>query len=57
MEYILTKTIDRVAVIHLNRPKAYNALNPQLMQEVMLLSTNVRRTGKGSDLIIYKEIQ
>lgn len=34
-ETILTQTVDRVAVIQLNRPKAYNALSPQLMDEVM----------------------
>lgn len=33
-ETILTERIDRVAVITLNRPKALNALNSQVMNEV-----------------------
>ncbi|MBA0049014.1 enoyl-CoA hydratase [Mycobacterium sp. NPDC050853] len=33
-ETILTERIDRVAVITLNRPKALNALNSQVMKEV-----------------------
>ncbi|MDO3298449.1 enoyl-CoA hydratase [Mycobacteroides abscessus subsp. massiliense] len=34
VETILTERIDRVAVITLNRPKALNALNSQVMNEV-----------------------
>lgn len=33
-ETILTETHDRVGLIRLNRPKAMNALNPQLMTEL-----------------------
>lgn len=34
-ENILTRTEGLVAVVQLNRPKAYNALSPELMQELM----------------------
>ncbi|MEY2887653.1 MAG: Enoyl-CoA hydratase/isomerase, partial [Pseudomonadota bacterium] len=33
-EMILTSVTDRVALITLNRPKALNALNDQLMDEL-----------------------
>ena len=32
---ILVETIERVAIIRLNRPKAYNALNKELLTELM----------------------
>ena len=34
-QLILTTTIDRVGLITLNRPKSYNALNPQILKELM----------------------
>jgi enoyl-CoA hydratase len=34
-EYILTRAEGRVAVAQFNRPKAYNALSPELLQELM----------------------
>ena len=34
-QYILTRTAGRVGIAQLNRPKAYNALSPGLMQELM----------------------
>ena len=34
-EYILTRTERPVGIAQLNRPKAYNALSPALMQELM----------------------
>lgn len=34
-ENILTRTENRVGIVQLNRPKAYNALSPDLMQELM----------------------
>ena len=34
-EYILTRTEGRVAIAQFNRPKAYNALSPELLQELM----------------------
>ena len=34
-EFILTRTEGRVAIAQFNRPKAYNALSPELLQELM----------------------
>ena len=52
MEYILTRTEDRVGIVHLNRPKTYNALSPQLMQEVMdALEAYDRNPGIGCMII------
>ncbi len=34
-QLIITTTIDRVGLITLNRPKSYNALNPQILKELM----------------------
>ena len=34
-EFILTRTEGRVGIAQFNRPKAYNALSPELMQELM----------------------
>jgi enoyl-CoA hydratase len=34
-ENIVNRTEGRVGIVQLNRPKAYNALSPQLMQELM----------------------
>ena len=34
-KYILTETVDKVALIRINRPKALNALNSTLMGELM----------------------
>ncbi len=34
-EFILTRSEGRVGVAQLNRPKAYNALSPELLQELM----------------------
>ena len=33
--FILVETEDRVGVVQLNRPKAYNALSPELMHELL----------------------
>ncbi|MFN2118690.1 MAG: enoyl-CoA hydratase-related protein [Candidatus Promineifilaceae bacterium] len=33
--YILVQTEDRVGIVQINRPKAYNALSPELMMELM----------------------
>jgi enoyl-CoA hydratase len=33
--YILVETEDRVGIVQLNRPNAYNALSPELMMELM----------------------
>ncbi len=33
--YIIVETEDRVGIVQLNRPKAYNALSPELMQELL----------------------
>jgi enoyl-CoA hydratase len=34
-EFILTRREDRVGIAQFNRPKAYNALSPELLQELM----------------------
>ena len=41
-ETILVEIVERVALIRLNRPKALNALNSMLMQEVHTSSGSSR---------------
>jgi enoyl-CoA hydratase len=55
-QLILTETINRVGLITLNRPKSYNALNPQILEELMeALAAFDRQTQIGAMVITGSE--
>jgi enoyl-CoA hydratase/carnithine racemase len=51
-QLLLTDIIDRVGLITLNRPKSYNALNPQILEELMDALSDFDRTQEIGAMVI-----
>lgn len=51
-QLLLTELIDRVGLITLNRPKSYNALNPQILEELMEALADFDRQPEVGALVI-----